>query len=98
MDREDEDIDLSVGASEGEDFGAINVKLFLSERDGSVIHTSPEFKHEPHMAVIVEVKPLKVSVILNVHEAETHAQAKRDGRLVEMKRMLDILQFSRFEG
>ncbi len=99
LDKEDEDIDLGVGGSEGgEDFVAINVKLFLSEREGSVIHTSPEFRHEPHMTVVVEVRPLRVSVMLNAAEAETQVQAEQDGRLVELERMLEILQFSRGAG
>lgn len=96
LDKEDDDIDLRVGGSEGsEDFVAVNVKLFLSERDGSVIHTSPEFRHDPHMTVVVEVRPLRVSVMLNAAEAETQAQAERDGRLVDLEGMIDLLQFSR---
>jgi len=96
LDKEDDSIDLGVGGSErSEDFVAVNVKLFLSERDGSVIHTSPEFRHEPHMTVVIEVQPLRVSVMLNASEAETQVQAERDGRLVDLEGMLDLLQFSR---
>ena len=96
LDKEDDDIDLRVGGSDsGEDFVALNVKLFLSERDGSVIHTSPEFRHDPHMTVIVEVRPLRVSVMLQAAEAETQVQAGKDGRLVDLEGMLDLLQFSR---
>jgi len=96
LDKEDDDIDLGIGGAEGsEDFVAVNVKLFLSEREGSVIHTSPEFRHDPHMTVVIEVKPLKVSVLLNAAEAETQVRAEQDGRLVDLEGMLDILQFSR---
>ena len=47
------------------------------------------------MTVVIEVRPLKVSVLLNAAEAETQVQAERDGRLVDLEGMLDLLQFSR---
>jgi hypothetical protein len=96
LEAEDQNIDLAVGGTDGgDDFVAVNVKLFLSERDGSVIHTSPEFRHEPHMTLVIEVRPLKVSVMLNSPEVETMVQAEGDGRLVDLEGMVDILQFSR---
>ncbi|MFW9861933.1 MAG: hypothetical protein ACFFET_06540 [Candidatus Thorarchaeota archaeon] len=77
----------------------MNAKLFLAESDGKSIHSSPEFRHEPHMAVVMEARAGEgvpdVRVMLNSPEVETRAQAREAGRLVELERMLDILRFSR---
>ena len=47
------------------------------------------------MTVVIEVRSLKVSVMLNAGEAETQVQAEQDGRLVDLEGMIDLLQFSR---
>ncbi len=96
LESADNDIDLGVGDEEGERFVAVNVKLFLSERDGSVIHCSPEFRHSPHMCVVVEVRRkegLRVEVLLNGPEVETQAQAREEGRVVDLERMVGLLTF-----
>ncbi len=90
LDAEDNDIDVAFGPVEGDRFVAINAKLFLSERDGSVIHSSPEFKYEPHMTVVVELRKKEskgvrthYNVMLNSLEIETQVQAKKGERLVD---------------
>jgi len=47
------------------------------------------------MTVVIEVQPLRVSVMLNTAEAEIQVQAEQDGRLVDLEGMIDLLQFSR---
>ncbi|MFW9890081.1 MAG: hypothetical protein ACFFER_18005, partial [Candidatus Thorarchaeota archaeon] len=92
-------IDLGIGDVEGEVFVAVNAKLFLAESDGRSIHTSPEFRHEPHMTMVMEARAGEgvpnVRVMLNSPEVETRAQAREAGRLVDLERMLAILRFSR---
>jgi hypothetical protein len=56
LDAEDNDIDLAVGDVGSERFVALNVKLFLSERVGGVIHSSPEFRHDPHITVVIKFR------------------------------------------
>jgi hypothetical protein len=58
LDREDDGIDLAIGSGR-EDFVAVNVKLFLGERDGSTIHTSPGFRHEQRTTVVIEAQPVR---------------------------------------
>lgn len=89
----DNDLDVAIGDLKSEMFTAINVKLYLSERDGSVIHSSPEYKHNPHVTVIVEVGPLRVDVMLNAEEVETQVQAREAGRLVTLEDLVRMLQF-----
>jgi hypothetical protein len=78
------------------------VKLLLSGRDGGVIHSSPEFRHDPHMTVMIKLREkqgdkelgIGCTVMLNSPEVETEVQAKKEGRLVDLPGMLKMLQFS----
>ncbi len=47
------------------------------------------------MTVVIEVRSLKVRVMLNAAEAEIQVQTEQDGRLVDLEGMIDLLQFSR---
>ncbi len=97
LEVEDNDHDIGVGDIEGHRFMAVNVKLFLSERDGSVVHSSPEYRHDPHCTVVMEAvgkgEAVQVAVMMDPGEVETLAQARRDGRLVSLEELVRVLQF-----
>jgi hypothetical protein len=96
LDVEDNDMDIGVGDVEGHRFMAVNVKLFLSERDGSVVHSSPEYRHDPHCTVVMEAvggEAVRVAVMLDPEEVETLAQAREAGRLVTLEELVRVLQF-----
>lgn len=97
LEVEDKDMDIGVGDVKGHRFMAVNVKLFLSERDGSVGHSSPEYRHDPHCTVVMEAvgkgEAVRVAVMMDPGEVATLAQARSEGRLVSLEELVRVLQF-----
>ena len=103
LSTKDNGIDLGIGEGKGEGFVAVNVKVDWDEV-ARAYHHSPEYKHEPHMTLVVRLRELqrkkerrtRAYWVMDPPEYETLAVAKKRGGVLEfqegVKRLVELLE------